>query len=201
MRPAALRAKSASTICKIGTRSAGPWPNIAPPSARASCISFSARRARRLSSPSTVTARWRRGPSGLSAIKRWVCAKVAAMGVRNSCAALAAKARSASKVRLRRAIRRLAECWMGSNSLRRKGSFRGVKSSAPFTRKATDRCTKGRKARVTHSATPNRVSGNRTPKGTSIASTVSRSASWRWVKGSATWIVYCPDTAERLNTR
>ena len=50
-----------------------------------------------------ATARSRGAPSGTSAISRCVCASAAATGVRNSCALLAVKLRSASSARCSRA--------------------------------------------------------------------------------------------------
>ncbi|MNG11102.1 hypothetical protein D3C84_946130 [compost metagenome] len=114
-----------------GIRSCGVSDNKPPPSALASCMSFSESRESSRNAFSIFCARTRNGPSGASWCNRWICARVEANGVRSSWALLAVKLRSASRALRKRSSRWLTASANGSISAGRRTTLIGDRSPTP----------------------------------------------------------------------
>ncbi len=190
-----FRTISSTTIFATLAMSVVSWPRRRPPSALASCISFSDSRERRCNALSICSARSRETASFVSAMSRCVCASAAATGVRSSCAELAVKLRSASRARLNLRRRWFTASAIGPISEGRPAAGMGVRSPLPRASIPVRRFLIGAMETRTTAQTRRRLAGTSRASGQASPRRASFATSRRCASGSATAIVIVPCNA------
>ena len=117
-----------------------------PASARASCSRRATSRDMRMSAASIHPMRVRSPSRAASTLRRWTCASATATGVRSSCAALPAKARSPSMARPRRIISPFSVAVIARSSLGCPPASIGSSRPSPRAAISPRRASRGRSA-------------------------------------------------------